>query len=309
MLAGRHLEPRKRESPPAGSAGPQSPQHRQRSRAGHARSGPGVRGGRVSPGLGGTLRGWQSSGGGGGAPWVGQTGNARGDLQAFSSTPAPGDPGDGVRGRGTWSLDLENETEKTSPCPKPRGCRARVHPARRASWVARRSWTFDQAQHGAGHVEGDGSPAAHGRGSVRWREQGGGHGPGGGLREEGSPAGWWSVTQGHAHLPLGSQARRVEGCGLRLLIYTRWLNPDNPQQTLRTPPGCSRAQTRSGGKAGASLGSPPCSPGSAPARWRGPSLALPSPMLRGLGALPRPRPPSALSSGSAGPLALRGRLT
>lgn len=246
---------------------------------------------------------------GGGAPWVGQTGNARGDLQAFSSTPAPGDPGDGVRGRGTWSLDLENETEKTSPRPKPRGCRARVHPARRASWVARRSWTCDQAQHGAGHVEGDGSPAAHGRGSVRWREQGGGHGPGGGLREEGGPAGWWSVTQGHAHLPLGSQARRVEGCGLRLLIYTRWLNPDNPQQTLRTPPGCSRAQTRWGGKAGASLGSPPCSPDPAPACWRGPSLALPSPTLRGLGALPRPRPPSALSSGSAGPLALPGRLT
>lgn len=123
---------------------------------------------------------------------------------------------------------------------------------------------------------------------MRWREQGGGHGPGGGLREEGGPAGRWSVTQGHARLPLGSQARRVEGCGLRLLIYTRWLNPDNPQQTLRTPPGCSRAQTGSGGKAGASLGSPPCSPGPAPARRRGHSLALPAPHLGGSEPFPAP---------------------
>lgn len=36
--------------------------------------------------------------------------------------PRPqGTQGDGVRGRGTWSLDLENETEKTSPAPSPEG--------------------------------------------------------------------------------------------------------------------------------------------------------------------------------------------
>ena len=45
------------------------------------------------PALGGMLRGWQSSGGGWGASWVGQTGNAHGDLQVLSSSPAPGYPG------------------------------------------------------------------------------------------------------------------------------------------------------------------------------------------------------------------------
>ena len=194
--------------------------------------------------------------------------------------PGPRGPGHvagGMRGRGTGSGVRDPDREDPIP-HQPGGAVPDPHPARRGSWETRRSWTGstdagDQAQHGDGRVQGDRVLAA--RGSVRWKEQGGGHGPGQGLREEGGPTGQWSVTQGHARLPLGSQARRVEGCGLRVLIYTRWLNPDNPQQTARTPPGCSRAQTGSGGgKAGASLGSPPRSPVPALARLGGGPASL-----------------------------------
>ena len=155
-------------------------------------------------------------------------------LQIHPGPRGPGHILGGMRGRGTGSLELETETEKTPPPTSPEGAVPDPHPARRGSWETRRSWTRsagagDQAQHGDGHVRGHGMLAA--RGSVRWKEQGGGHGLGQDLREEGGPTGQWSVTQGHARLPLGSQARRVEGCGLRLLIYTRWLNPDRPQQT------------------------------------------------------------------------------
>lgn len=257
MWAGRHLERRKTENLHRRlRVTPEPARHRQRSTAGRALSerdtGCGRQGGPPCPGR--------------DAEGLAELGRRVGSLmggpdrqrpwrpagpQLQPGPRVPGHVAGGMRGRGTGSGVRDRDREDAIP-PQPGGAVPDPHPVRRGSWETRRSWTgstdaADQAQHGDGRVQGDRVLAA--RGSVRWKEQGGGHGPGQGLREEGGPTGQWSVTQGHARLPLGSQARRVEGCGLRVLIYTRWLNPDNPQQTARTPPGCSRAQTGWGGKA------------------------------------------------------------
>lgn len=71
-----------------------------------------------------------------------------------------------------------------------------------------------------------------------------------------------------------------------LIIYTR-TNPDNPQQTLRTPQGAAGAQTRSEARLGPPLGLPSLLPRSCSGMLEGAQpRSLPSPTLRGLGALP-----------------------